>query len=286
MSEIRENPAWKMNGFIMLLLLILDAAFAVYIGFQGIEENIVLFVTLVILFILIANGFKIVQPKQKVVLTFFGKYVGSVVEDGFHWVNPFTLGTKISCRVRNFDSDTLKVNDFDGNPIEIGAVVVWRVVDSAKAVLEIENVEEFVDIQSETAIRSIATRYPYDSHGELPSLKGNPNDVANALQTELAELLSIAGVEILEARISHLAYAPEIAQAMLRRQQAQAVVAARKKIVEGAMGMVSEVLQNLEKEGVINLDEERKAAMANNLLVALVSENGASPVINTGSLYT
>ncbi|RAL26038.1 SPFH domain-containing protein [Thermoflavimicrobium daqui] len=281
---MQETKAWKMNGFLFFLVELVLLGGGIYFFTQ---DNYALIVPCAILFILIANGFLIVQPNQGYVLTFFGKYVGSVREDGFYWTNPFNSSKKISLRVRNFNSDKIKVNDKDGNPIEIGAVVVWRVIDSAKAVLDIENVGRFVDIQSETAIRSIATRYPYDTHTtDIESLQGNPDEVAHALMVELQERLTIAGVEVIEARISHLAYAPEIAQAMLRRQQAQAVIAARQQIVEGAMGMVTMVIQNLEQQGVVDLDEERKASMANNLLVTLVSESGTTPVVNTGSLYS
>ncbi|SFI98828.1 SPFH domain / Band 7 family protein [Thermoflavimicrobium dichotomicum] len=284
MSQIQEQNAWKTNGFLFLLIDLLLLAGSLY---SFAVSNIPLAVIGVILFIFVGFGFLVVQPNQGYVLTFFGKYIGSVREDGFYWVNPLATKKKISLRVRNFNSEKIKVNDAEGNPIEIGAVVVWRVIDSAKAVLDMEDVEEFVDIQSETAIRSIASRYPYDSHDkDIESLQGNPDEVSHAMQYELQERLKIAGVEILEARISHLAYAPEIAQAMLRRQQAQAIIAARQKIVEGAMGMVTTVLKDLEAQGVVDLDEERKASMANNLLVALVSDSGTTPVINTGSLYT
>ncbi|WP_217644994.1 SPFH domain-containing protein [Thermoflavimicrobium dichotomicum] len=281
---MQEQNAWKTNGFLFLLIDLLLLAGSLY---SFAVSNIPLAVIGVILFIFVGFGFLVVQPNQGYVLTFFGKYIGSVREDGFYWVNPLATKKKISLRVRNFNSEKIKVNDAEGNPIEIGAVVVWRVIDSAKAVLDMEDVEEFVDIQSETAIRSIASRYPYDSHDkDIESLQGNPDEVSHAMQYELQERLKIAGVEILEARISHLAYAPEIAQAMLRRQQAQAIIAARQKIVEGAMGMVTTVLKDLEAQGVVDLDEERKASMANNLLVALVSDSGTTPVINTGSLYT
>jgi regulator of protease activity HflC (stomatin/prohibitin superfamily) len=239
----------------------------------------------IVLGFILTGGFLVVQPNEARVLTFLGKYTGSVTRDGWYWVNPFAKKQKLSLKVNNFNSERLKVNDAMGNPIEIAAVIVWRVTDSARATFDVEDYQEFVGIQSETAIRALASRYPYDTHDETESLRGNPDEVGEELRKELHKRLEIAGIDVLEARISHLAYAPEIAQAMLRRQQAQAVIAARQKIVEGAVGMVKQALAQLKSEGVVELDEERKAAMVNNLLVALVSESEASPVINTGSLY-
>lgn len=281
MKRIEEKQAWKANGF-LFILLVLGLAIGGVVLLAG--ENGVGAV-LVVVAILLLPGFVIVQPNEARVLIFFGNYIGNITEDGFHWANPLAVKKRVSLRVRNFNSDKLKVNDAVGNPILIGAVVVWKVVDSAKALFDVDDYEEFVDIQSETAIRALASKYPYDSHDGVASLRGVPEEVGEALRTELQERLSIAGVEVLEARISHLAYAPEIAQVMLRRQQAQAVIAARQQIVEGAMGMVEMALKHLEGQGVVQLDEERKAAMVNNLLVALVSEGDTHPVINTGSLY-
>lgn len=241
---------------------------------------------LLLLGVLAIFGLVVVQPNDSRVLTLFGRYNGTIAKDGFYWVNPFTLRKKVSLKVRNFNSPTLKVNDASGNPIEIAAVVVWRVVDSAKAVFDVENYEQFVAIQAETAIRALANKNPYEAHEEgQSSLRGNPDEVGEALKQELHKRLEVAGVDVIEARISHLAYAPEIAQTMLRRQQAQAVIAARQKIVEGAVGMVKQALLQLKDENVVELDEERKAAMVNNLLVALVSESEATPVINAGTLY-
>ncbi|MBA4541756.1 MULTISPECIES: SPFH domain-containing protein [Thermoactinomyces] len=281
MTRTEERVAWKANGFLFLLLeifLLLAGAGLVIYGIG---------IIFLVVAVLLLPGFVMIQPNEARVLTFFGKYAGTIAEDGFFWANPFASKKKISLRVRNFHSDKLKVNDADGNPILIGAVIVWKVVDSAKALFDVEDFNVFVAIQSETAIRSLASRYPYDRHDQsLPSLMGAPEEVAENLCTELQERLKIAGVEILEARISHLAYAPEIAQAMLRRQQAQAVIAARQKIVEGAIGMVEMALDHIEKKGVVELDEERKAAMVNNLMVALVSEGETTPVINTGTLFT
>lgn len=281
MKRIEEKQAWKANGFLMILLVLgLVLGGVILLA----NENGV-GAALIVLAVLLLPGFVIVQPNEARVLIFFGSYIGNITEDGFHWANPFAIKKRVSLRVRNFNSDKLKVNDAVGNPILIGAVVVWKVVDSAKALFDVDDYEEFVDIQSETAIRALASKYPYDSHDGVASLRGVPEEVGEALRTELQERLSIAGVEVLEARISHLAYAPEIAQVMLRRQQAQAVIAARQQIVEGAMGMVEMALKHLEGQGVVQLDEERKAAMVNNLLVALVSEGDTHPVINTGSLY-
>jgi regulator of protease activity HflC (stomatin/prohibitin superfamily) len=220
------------------------------------------------------------------VLILFGKYNGTAKDDGFFWVNPFTQKRHVSLRIRNFNSDKIKVNDLHGNPIEIAAVVVWKVISPARAVFDVENYEQFVAIQAETAIRTLASEYPYDTNeGEKESLRSSPTEVADNLRKELQTRLEVAGVQIVEARITHLAYAQEIAQAMLRRQQAQAIVAARFKIVEGAVGMVQQALKDLSEKNIVNLDEERKAQMVNNLMVALVAESEAQPVINTGTIY-
>lgn len=234
----------------------------------------------------VPGGFFIVQPNEARVLVLFGRYIGSVREAGFWWANPFTAKRRVSLRIRNFNSERIKVNDLHGNPIEIAAVVVWNVIDSAHALFDVDNYEQFVGIQSETAIRALASEYPYDAQDEVrASLRGSPQEVAENLRQQLQTRLGIAGVEVMESRISHLAYAQEIAQAMLRRQQAQAIVAARQKIVEGAVGMVESALKALSEQHIIELDEEKKATMVNNLLVALVSEHEAVPVINTGTLY-
>jgi len=213
-------------------------------------------------------------------------YIGSVRESGFFFVNPLTSTKKISLKVRNFNSETLKVNDAQGNPIEIAAVVVWRVVDSAKASFDVENYKEFVALQSETAIRALANHYPYENHSDLTvdSLRGNPDKVGDALKDELHKRFSVAGVDVLEARISHLAYAQEIAQAMLKRQQAQAIISARQQIVVGAVGMVEDALTSLSDKNIVELDNERRATMVNNLMVALVSENNVQPVIQASNV--
>ena len=278
-----EYHAWKMNGFLAMLLLIAAIGAAVY---AFITVKIFIGVILVILVVILSSGILIVQPNQSKVLTFFGKYIGCVKDSGIWLVIPFSLHKKVSLRVRNFNSKTLKVNDVEGNPVEIAAVVVFKVIDSAKAVFDVDDYEKFVEIQSETALRHVATRYPYDTFEEGGySLRGNADEVAGELAQELQERLSVAGVEVLEARLTHLAYATEIASAMLQRQQATAILAARQIIVEGAVGMAQMAIAKLQNEGVVELDEERKVAMINNLMVAIVSDRAATPVINTGSLY-
>jgi len=291
MVRVAERSAHKVNGFPMLVVVLGLAAAAVWLllspdRFSGLM-SVGGFVLLTIIASVMGGGFQAVQPNDSRVLTFFGSYAGSVRESGFWWVNPFTVKRRVTLRVRNFNSETLKVNDADGNPVEIGAVVVWRVQDSAKATFDVDDYEEFVDIQSETALRSLATRYPYDAAGkDRPSLRENPDELAASLKTELDARLEIAGVDVMEARLTHLAYAPEIAQAMLRRQQAQAVVSARKLIVEAAVGMVEDAILGLASSGVVDLDHDKRAAMANNLMVSLTSDSGVSPVINTGTLYS
>jgi len=220
------------------------------------------------------------------VMTLFGAYRGSERRTGLRWANPFFAKKSISLRVRNFETERLKVNDLDGNPIEIAAVVVWRVVDSFEAVFHVDNYEDFVHVQSESALRNLTTHYAYDAHSdEERSLRGNTAEIAEQLRTEIRDRLEQAGVDVLEARISHLAYAPEIAQAMLQRQQASAIIAARQKIVDGAVGMVEMALEHLERKNIVQLDGERRAAMVSNLLVVLCSDRATTPVVNTGSLY-
>jgi regulator of protease activity HflC (stomatin/prohibitin superfamily) len=231
-------------------------------------------------------GFFMVNPNEAKVLQLFGKYIGTAKDPGLRWANPFLAKRAVSLRVRNFESGKLKVNDSTGNPIEIAAVVVWKVVDSAEAVFEVDDYEEFVTIQSEAALRNLATTYPYEAHNDGDvALRSDPQQIAGALRSEIQARLEKAGVEVIEARISHLAYAPEIANAMLRRQQASAIIAARTQIVDGAVGMVEMALDKLAEKHVLELDEERKATMVSNLLVVLCSEHDATPVLNTGSLY-
>jgi regulator of protease activity HflC (stomatin/prohibitin superfamily) len=291
MDTIKEFKSWKISGFVGILLALFLGACAFYLIWMGIIERDVSYlfwaVPIGILVPLSIGGFFVVQPNESRVLVFFGRYVGSVRDAGFWWSNPFAVKKHVSLRIRNFNSERIKVNDLQGNPIEIAAVVVWRVVDSARALFDVENYVGFVAVQSETAIRTMAALYPYDAHDETKaSLRGSPKEVSEKLGTELQARLEIAGVEVSEARISHLAYAQEIAQAMLRRQQAEAIVAARQKIVEGAVGMVEMALKMLSEQHVIELDEEKKAAMTNNLLVALVSDRETQPIINTGTLYS
>jgi regulator of protease activity HflC (stomatin/prohibitin superfamily) len=230
-------------------------------------------------------GFAVVNPNEARVVTLFGVYKGSIKHAGFWWVNPLTTRRRLSLRIRNFESGRLKVNDRDGNPIEIAAVVVWRIVETFEAAFNVDDYEHFVHVQSEAALRNMATSYPYDSHDDQLSLRLSGKEVSEQLRHEIQDRLARAGIEVIEARISHLAYAPEIAGAMLRRQQATAVIAARQKIVEGAVGMVEMALDEISRKRVVELDEERKAAMVSNLLVVLCSERGVEPVVNTGTLY-
>ncbi len=290
MIRVQEKRAFAINGFPPLVFVLGLAGVGAWQFVAGASYEatgaLLAGVALWIVAALLAPGFFAVQPNEARVLVFFGSYVGSVRLPGFWWTNPLTSKRRVSLRVRNFNSDKLKVNDADGNPVEIAAVVVWRVVESAKAVFDVDDYEEFVDIQAETAIRSLATRYPYDASGQdRQSLRENPEELAQALKEELDARLEVAGVDVIEARLTHLAYAPEIAQAMLRRQQAQAVVAARRLIVEAAVGMVEDALDGLSSRGVVELDQDKRAAMANNLMVALTSEQASTPVVNTGTLY-
>ncbi|MFC5287495.1 SPFH domain-containing protein [Actinokineospora guangxiensis] len=237
---------------------------------------------------LVFGGLTMVNPNEARVLQFLGRYTGTLRLDGLRWVNPFTTRRRVSTRIRNHETAVMKVNDAEGNPIEIAAVVVWQVEDTARAVFEVDDFIEFVGIQTETAVRHIATSYPYDEHSDINrlSLRENADEITHKLSAEVSARVEAAGVHIIESRITHLAYAPEIAMAMLRRQQAGAVVAARARIVEGAVGMVQMALDELAAQDVVELDEERKAAMVSNLLVVLCSDHDAQPVVNTGSLYT
>lgn len=240
----------------------------------------------VLFFGLTAAGFFIVEPNGSKVLLLFGKYIGTERDPGFHWANPFFSKRPVSLRVRTLNTETLKVNDHDGNPVEIAAVVVWQVVDTFEATFEVDDYVNFVTTQSETAVRATASSYPYDAEDDSVSLRRNTDEVSEELQKHLQDRLDRAGVRVLEARLSHLAYSPEIAGAMLRRQQAAAIIAARQRIVDGAVGMVEMALEHLEKSRSVQLDEERKAAMVSNLMVVLCSESATQPVINTGTLYT
>jgi regulator of protease activity HflC (stomatin/prohibitin superfamily) len=278
-----EKRAWTINGFIGVLGALVLLGLSIY---AFVINQIVLGSVFSIITVILASGIRVVQPNEARTVIFFGNYVGTVRQPGLWYVLPLSYDRKISLRVRNFNSKTLKVNDIDGNPVEIAAVVVFKVVDSAKAVFDVDDYEEFVEIQSETALRHVATGYPYDNfEDEGYSLRGNSKEVADELCHELQERLSLAGVKVMEARLTHLAYATEIASAMLQRQQAAAILAARQKIVEGAVGMSQMAISQLQQDGIIDLDEERKVNMINNLLVAIISDRGAQPIINTGSLY-
>ena len=240
-----------------------------------------------LLLLVALNGFLVVQPNQARVAVFLGRYMGTIRRSGFHWVNPLTTRRTLSLRIRNLDTDVLKVNDANGNPIEISAVITWQVADAAQAAFDVEDYMAFVDIQAETAVRHVASVFPYDSYEEgQASLRGAADRVIATLQADLQEHLEVAGITVLDTRLRRLAYAPEIAADMLRRQQADAIVAARQRIVEGAVGMVDHALSSLNERDIVDLDEERKAAMVSNLMVVLVSDRGAQPVVNSGSLYT
>ena len=242
---------------------------------------------LALLLVLALNGFVVVQPNQAKVAVFLGRYLGTIRRSGFHWVNPLTTRRTLSLRIRNLDTDVLKVNDANGNPIEISAVITWQVNDAAQAAFDVEDYGGFVDIQAETAVRHVASVFPYDSYEEgQESLRGAADRVIATLHADLQDRLDVAGVEVVDTRLRRLAYAPEIAADMLRRQQADAIVAARQRIVEGAVGMVDHALSSLNERDIVELDEERKAAMVSNLMVVLVSDRGAQPVVNSGSLYT
>ena len=246
----------------------------------------ILLIPTVIGALFVAFGLTLVNPNQSKVVVLFGNYKGTLRRHGFYWVNPFSVRKAVSLRAHNFNSDKLKVNDLRGNPIEIGAVVVWRVRDTAQAAFDVENYESYVEVQTESALRHLASTHPYDSpHDTETSLRGSSDSVNHELQQELEQRLQMAGIEVLEARLSHLAYAPEIAGAMLQRQQAEAIIDARTRIVEGAVGMVQMALEQLHAQGVVSLDEERKAQMVSNLLVVLCSERGTQPVVNAGTLY-
>jgi len=316
-----EKTYKPMNGWfplVVTLIMIVAGPWliiskAIALGNYGGGQNLVLLLCGVAMTILGAVnifGFMAIQPNQARVLLLFGAYKGSALKSGFFWVNPFFSKKKISLRIRNFETGSInqpeqkgaqgqvlqaktrtagrpsKVNDRDGNPIEISAVVVWRVVNTAEALFEVDDYEDFVAVQSEAALRNMASRHPYDSGDDEVSLRGSTAEICDQLEVDIQDRLDKAGVEVIEARISHLAYSPEIAAAMLQRQQAQAVVAARTKIVEGAVGMVEMALDHLSQRGIIELDDERRAAMVSNLLVVLCSDRHTQPVVNTGSLYT
>ena len=287
---MKENPIRSASGIPMLLGLLAILGFGAYLIYTGANAGSVAWAVLGSLVLVVGFfclfGLYMVEPNQAAVVSLFGKYVGTVKENGLRWNNPFYSKKKVSQRVRNFESGKLKVNELDGSPIEIAAVIVWQVVDSAEAVYNVDDYESFVHIQSESALRTMATSYPYDQHedGQV-ALRSHAAEISQHLESELSERLADAGVEVLNARISHLAYAPEIAQAMLQRQQANAIIAARTRIVAGAVGMVEMALAELQKNGVVQLDEERKAQMVSNLLVVLCGERATQPIVNAGTLY-
>ncbi|MCG5220142.1 SPFH domain-containing protein [Streptosporangium sp. KLBMP 9127] len=281
-----DRPAFRVNGFAVVISLLVLAGILAAIGAAAGElPLIVAGVVWVLVTAFVATGFTVVNPNEGQVVQFLGRYIGSVGDQGFQWVRPLTTRRRITLRVRNFETAKLKVNDADGNPVEIASVVVYRVVDAAKAVFSVDDYEEYVAIQSEAAVRHLATSHPYDSHIDGRTSLRDGAEVAEELTTELRERTGLAGIEVMEARITHLAYAPEIAQAMLVRQQAAQVVAARTHIVEGAVGMVGLALERLAAQGMVELDEERKAQMVSNLLVVLCGDRAIQPVVNTGSLY-
>ncbi len=287
--DVRERPAFQANGFLGLLVaVVLGGAAAWAFARAAADASAVLVlvgVLLAIAAVLVLASLTVIQPGQTAVVQFFGRYVGTARRTGLVWLAPLTTRRTISVRVRNFETERLKVNDADGNPVDIAAIVVWQVADTAQAVFAVENVNGFVEVQSEAALRHVARSYPYDAPDGVESLRGSTEVISGELAQEVAERVAIAGIEVLEVRISHLAYAPEIAQAMLQRQQAAAVVAARSRIVEGAVGMVDMALARLAEKDIVELDEERKAAMVSNLLVVLCGDRATQPVVNAGSLY-
>jgi len=288
--KIQEQTRTAASGYLALvvlpsLILLFGALLIRSINAEAVIPT-VLYVLGLAATLVCLKGFFMVHPNQAIVLQLFGAYVGSVRQTGLRWANPFYSKHAVSLRVRNFESGQMKVNDSSGNPVDIAAVVVWKVVDSAEALFEVDDYESFVQIQSEAALRNMATSYPYEAHGDQEiALRSHPLEIADKLRVEVQDRLDKAGVEVIEARISHLAYAQEIASAMLKRQQAQAIVAARTQIVDGAVGMVKMALDQLKDQGVVDLDEERKANMVSNLLVVLCGEENARPVLNAGSLY-
>jgi regulator of protease activity HflC (stomatin/prohibitin superfamily) len=281
--NIHERQAAALNGLIAVLVLLVCIGAAVGLALTPVKA---LAAVPVVAGVIVLLSLVIVQPGETRVIQFFGRYIGTVRRPGLSWVAPLTTRRAISVRVRNFETNHLKVNDADGNPVEIAAIVVWQVADTSKAVYAVDDYRNFVSVQAESALRHVATTHPYDNaNDDGTSLRGSTDIVAGELAREVAQRVALAGVEIIEVRISHLAYASEIAQAMLRRQQANAVVAARSRIVEGAVGMVEMALQRLNERNIVELDEERKAAMVSNLLVVLCGDQPASPIVNAGSLY-
>lgn len=288
---IREIKRTVMSGYLMIQMLIAVHLALAFLMVRAIHaQSLALIITAIVATIIVLicwAGLFMVHPNEAKVLQLFGKYVGTARDPGLKWANPFYAKATVSTRIRNFESNQLKINDANGSPIEIAAVVVWKVFDTAESLFEVDDYAGFVQIQSESALRNLGTTYPYEAHdGETVALRSNQAEISEALVREIQDRLTTAGVTVIEARITHLAYAPEIANAMLRRQQASAIIAARKQIVRGAVGMVKLALEELDENNIVKLDEERKAAMVSNLLVVLCSDESAKPVLNTGSLYT
>lgn len=289
---IREVKRTVASGYLMLVVLAVAQLLTGYWFYTQVvaqsPAGIIASILISVILLICWAGLFMVHPNEAKVLQLFGQYVGTCHDSGLKWANPFYAKASVSTRIRNFESGQLKVNDSNGSPIEIAAVVVWKVFDTAEALFEVDDYVNFVQIQSESALRNLGTTYPYEPHEEDEgiALRSNPSEIAQALREEIQDRLSQAGVTVIEARISHLAYAPEIANAMLRRQQASAIIAARKQIVRGAVSMVDLALDGLRDGDIVELDEERKAAMVSNLLVVLCSDESAQPVLNTGSLYT
>jgi regulator of protease activity HflC (stomatin/prohibitin superfamily) len=282
--EIHERAAWAINGWLGVLVVAICIVAVVLLAYSSVKA---LVIAPIVVGVLILASLTIVQPGQTRVVRFFGRYVGTVRRTGLSWLLPLSDRRNVSIRVRNFETNHLKVNDADGNPVEIAAIVVWQVADTSRALYAVDDYLNFVKVQAESALRHVATAHPYDDPASQGlSLRGSTDVVAGELAREMADRVAIAGVEIVEVRISHLAYAAEIAQAMLRRQQANAVVAARSRIVEGAVGMVELALERLSESSLVELDEERRATMVSNLMVVLCSDQPASPVVNTGTLYS
>lgn len=287
---VREKQTRAVSGWLMVVLLVALLIISVYALVVSAKAQVPwavgLWVFLLALDAFLLTGFIVVNPNEAQVVLLFGNYLGSIKQAGFWWMNPLCNKRRVSLRVRNFETTKLKVNDQHGNPIEIAAVVVWQVVETAEAIFHVDDYENFVHVQSESALRNLASSYPYDQHEEgEKALRSHTGEIAEQIKREIQERLTKAGVDVIEARISHLAYAPEIANAMLRRQQATAIIAARQKIVEGAVSMVEMALELLAAKHVVTLDEERKASMVSNLLVVLCSDRDAQPVVNAGTLY-
>ena len=285
----KERTMTVTSGWLMLPLLLLLMAGSIWLFVNAIQTGtawkLVTAIAVFLLDLILMAGFFVVNPNEAAALLLFGNYKGTVKQNGFCWANPFMTKRKISLRARNLNGEKIKVNDLAGNPIEIAAVVVWRVVETAEALFEVDDYHEYVETQSEAAVRHMASAYPYDGPEDQLTLRGTTDELSERLEKELQERLNRAGVEVIEARLSHLAYASEIAGAMLQRQQASAVVAARQQIVAGAVGMVELALDELNKKSIVELDDDKKATMVSNLMVVLCSEHTAQPVVNTGTLY-